>query len=78
MTVYSIQCTGNTLLLCLTVYMPKATPNSLNKIYMRLDLLLKKHWEVEVQESIFRHHFQNKRKFENNDFHYHRDIIYNV
>ena len=64
MTVYSIQCTGNTLLLCLTVYMPKATPNSLNKIYMRLALPLKKHCEVEAQESISGHHFQNIGKFE--------------
>ena len=33
---------------------------------------------LRFRKSISRHHFQNTRKFDNNDFQYHRDVIYSV
>ena len=40
--------------------------------------LRKKHCQVEVQEKYLGHNFQTIRKFANNDFQYHREVIYGI
>ena len=50
-------------------------PNSILSKFLELDL--RSTVMLRFRKSFSGHHLQNTRKFANNDFQYHRDVIYN-